>query len=717
MRDDPDLAALIALRRARLRRRRAPRRRLLVALLVVAAVILAATVTGAAVTGRALVFGSCDLDALRPITLGENSFLFASDGSLLGVIPSSRNRQPLLLAKMSPWLPKATVAIEDRRFWEHGALDYQGIVRALYKDLSAGRVVQGGSTITQELVRNLYIGKAKRTLGRKLKEACLAEKLARIWTKKQILAAYLNEVFYGRHAYGAQAGAQTFFSTTAQDLTLAQAALLAGLPQAPSVYDPMRHRAVALERRNEVLSAMLETGSVSRRQYEHAIAAPLGIKRGTLYSQQRHPNFFGWAETQLVKRFGERRVEEGGLRVRTTLDPRLQYAARAAVASVLRQKTDPAAALVAIDPRTGAVRAMVSYVPDGRKLKFNLASQSGRTAGSAFKPFVLATALNEGVALSTSFSGPSELTIPDPKCSTNGVPWTVHNFADESGGYMSLLDATAHSVNTIFAQLVDIVGPSNVVTTAHKMGITSPLQSVCSITLGTQAVDPLEMTDAYATLAARGVHRNPQAFELVRGPRGGVIGRLDAPGAQTLPQTTADQVTYALEGVVNHGTGTAAYFGRPAAGKTGTAENFQDAWFCGYVPQLATCVWIGYPKAEIPLYNVEGVSAVFGGSLPAQIWNRFMSQAVAKLPVEGFVSPVFTGHSVSAPYTYSSVPSTSPTYSPPATTTTAQPPPPPAPKPPPKPQPTPPAAPTPPSTATISPAPLPSPPATGPSQP
>jgi penicillin-binding protein 1A len=680
LQDDADLAVLVALRRAR--RRRAPRRHVLLIVFLVAAGILAATLAGAAFTGRALVFGSCDLNVLRPITLGENSFLYASDGSLLGVIPSTRNRQSLQLEKMSPWLPKATVAIEDSRFWQHGALDYQGIARALYQDLAAGKIVQGGSTITQQLVRNLYIGDADRTLTRKVKEACLAAKLAKRWTKSQILAGYLNEVFYGRHAYGAQAGAQTFFSTSARELTLAQAALLAGLPQAPSVYDPVRHPDAALRRRNEVLRAMLTTGNITRKQYADAVGNSLGVVPGTLYSAQRHPNFFGWAAQQLVKRFGAREVEAGGLQVRTTLDPRMQYAARSAVAGVLRVKTDPAASVVAIDPRTGAVKAMVSYLPDGRTLKFNLASQSGRTAGSAFKPFTLATAINQDISVYTGLSGPSSLTITDPKCSTNGVPWNVHNYADESGGYMNLLDATAHSVNTIFAQLVDIVGPDQVAMTAHRMGITSPLQSVCSITLGSQAVNPLEMTDAYATLAARGVHRDPRAFELVRGPRGGEIGKLNMPGAQAIPQNTADLVTYALEGVVSHGTGTAAYFGRPIAGKTGTAENYEDAWFCGYVPQLAACVWIGYPKAEISLFNVEGYGAVFGGSLPALIWNRFMAEAVKTLPVQDFPYPQFTGHTVSSPYSYVPTYSTSSTTdttttSQPTTTSTPAPPPPP----------------------------------------
>src|SRR3984893_11393520 len=341
--DDTELAALVALRRAR--RRRRPRRHFaLVALAVVLAVIVA-TLAGAALTGRALIFGSWDRKSLRPVALGSNSFLFAADGSLLGVIPSSTNRQPLRLDKMSPWLPKATVAIEDARFWQHGALDYRGSPLALFNNAAAGRIVQGGSTITQQLVRNLYIGKADRTLSRKLKEACLAEKVAGVWSKKQTLAAYLNEVFYGRHAYGAQAGAQTFYSTSALTLTLPQAALLAGLPQAPSLYDPLRRPNDALARRNEVLSAMWTHGYITQEEYTRASTSLLDLKPGTLYSAQRHPNFFGWATQQLVNRFGERRVQAGGLQVRTTLDPRIQFAARTAVSGVLRTKTDPAAAL------------------------------------------------------------------------------------------------------------------------------------------------------------------------------------------------------------------------------------------------------------------------------------------------------------------------------------------------------------------------------------
>jgi len=648
---DADLETILLARRARLRRRRRPpRRRILVLVAIGVLLVVTAGVAGAAFTGRALIFGSCNLSTLRPIALGENSFLYTSDGSLLGVVPSRTNRQPLKLSSISPWLPKATVAIEDRRFWKHGALDYQGIARALYSDLNAGKIVEGGSTITQELVRNLYIGSSERTLSRKLKEACLAQKLAKVWTKKQVLSAYLNNVFYGRHAFGAEAGAETFFSRRASTLTLPQAAMLAGLPQAPSVYDPVLHPSVALRRRNEVLRALLVNRDITSKDFASAVASPLGLKPGSLYSSVRHPNFFGWAQKQLVARYGARRVEAGGLQVRTTLDPRLQSLARSSIAGVLRERTDPAAALVAIDPQTGAVKAMMNFVPSGRKLQFNLAAQAGRQAGSAFKPFVLATAVAEGASVYSSFSGPPALTITDPRCSFNGVPWDVHNYADETAGTMNLLDATANSVNTIYAQLVDVVGPQHVVGIAHRMGITSRLLPVCSITLGTQAVNPLEMTDAYATLAARGIHHAPQALEVVRGPRGGVVGGLRGHGDRAIPTNVADVVTYALQGVVQHGTGTTASFGRPVAGKTGTAEDYKDAWFCGYVPQLATCVWIGYAKAEISLYGVEGWSAVFGGSLPAEIWRRFMSQAVANLPAQSFPYPVFTGRTISAPY-------------------------------------------------------------------
>jgi penicillin-binding protein 1A len=633
-----------------------------VALLLASIVALLFATT--AFTGQQLLLSQCSLGDLRPLGLGENSFLYADDGRLLGVVPSATNRQPLPLSKISPLLSEATVAIEDARFWQHGALDYRGILRALYEDLLHGQAVQGGSTITQELVRNLYIADPQHTLARKIREACLAEKYFRRHTRKQILAAYLNEVFYGSHAYGAEAAARTYFSEPASKLTLVQAALLAGLPQAPSVYDPFSYPQAALARRDEVLQAMWKNGYISASTLRRATRMKLGLRPGGLYSNVQQPNFSGWAEQKLVQRFGHREVELGGLQVRTTLNPRLQALALRAARSVLRRPTDPATAIVAIDPRNGDVRAMVDYLPSGHKTQFNLATQAHRSTGSAFKPITLATALREGVSLNSSFYGPPQLYITTPECATGpkSGPWDVHNYADEAAGTTNLLGATANSVNTIFAQMIAKIGVRPVVAMAHRLGITSRgryFQPVCAITLGSVGFTPLEVTDVYATFADGGIHHAPQALASVREPTGRRL-RLTTPARRVLSRNVAAELTYALQGVVQYGTGTAAALGaRPVAGKTGTAENYQDAWFCGYVPQLATCVWVGYLRGEIPLTNVEGIPRVFGGSLPTQIWHDFMAPAVAHLPVAGFPQPHLNGSLISGygTYSYSSVPS------------------------------------------------------------
>jgi penicillin-binding protein 1A len=653
---------MLLARHGRLRRRNRKHRSILLVGALLVASIVALLLATVAFTGPQLLLSQCNLSEIRPLALGQNSFLYTDNMQRLGVVPSATNRQQLALSKISPSLPEATVAIEDARFWQHGALDYQGIVRALYDDITHGKVVQGGSTITQQLVRNLYIGNPQRTLSRKVKEACLATKFFEQNTRKQILTDYLNEVFYGRHAYGAQAAARTYFSKPASKLTLVQAALIAGLPQAPTVYDPIRNPRDALARRNQVLHAMWKNHYISKSKLRAATRKKLQLRPGHLYSELHQPNFFGWATQQLGSRLGHRRVELGGLHVKTTLDMRLQGLALHAVSSVLNTPSDPAAAIVSIDPKTGAVKAMVDYLPDGRKMQFNLATQAHRSTGSAFKPITLATALSRGASLASSFYGPPELLITDPACATNNGPWDVHNFADEAAGTMSLLSATAYSVNTIFAQLISVVGVRNVQYMANHLGITEKaggpyFRQACAITLGSVGFTPLELTDVYATFASGGIHHAPQAFEVVRGPSGKVIpeSRLSTKGTRVLSSDVAAKLTYALRGVVEHGTGTAAALGaRPVAGKTGTAEDFKDAWFCGYVPQLATCVWVGYPKGEISLYNVEGVGQVAGGTLPAAIWHAYMSGAVGSLPVENFPESAYPlgGTTISGSGTY-----------------------------------------------------------------
>jgi penicillin-binding protein 1A len=632
----------------------------LVAAGVVAVLLLAATLTPRVIAAQ------CPL--LRPLSLGSNSFVTASDGSVLGAIPRTRNRQQLSLAQISPWLVRATVAIEDRRFWQHGPLDYVAIARAALADVRAGRPVQGASTLTQQLARNVYLGGAPdTTFSRKLEEACLAIRIAQHSSKRQILTGYLSAVYYGNHAYGVAAAAQTYFSRPASQLSTVQAALIAGLPQAPTFYDPLNNPDAALVRRNEVLRAEFEAGYLKAPAWNWARRRPLGLQPGTLYTAIHQPNFFGYVERQLVARYGQRFAESGGLRVRTTIDLRLQDLAQRTMKSVIRRPSDPSSVLIAIDPRNGKVRAMAVHIPSGQRLQFNLATQGHRQTGSAAKPFTLATALEHGISLYATYNGPPELVIPDRRCMTGvNQPWDVHNNADETAGTMNLIDATANSVNTIFAQLVSQVGPSSVVRMAHRLGIRSELKPVCSITLGTQAVSPLEMTSAYATFADRGIRHEPQAVESVQTAAGDVVPYARPKPHRALSQQISDEVTYALQAVTRIGTGTGAAIDRPIAGKTGTAEKYIDAWFCGYVPQLVTCVWVGYPNSEVPMGYVEGYYPVYGGTIPALIWHDFMSGALAGVPVVNFPTPASAQPTYSPPSTYTTPSST---WTSPATST------------------------------------------------
>jgi penicillin-binding protein 1A len=642
-RHESDALGLVLLRR---RRHHGARR---VAVWVVGVLAVAVLLTaGIGVAAVALFlrdpgsFVACDLDEERPRQLGRNSFLSARDGTRLGAVPSPRNRQPVPLRRMGKWLPAATVAIEDRRFWRRrAALDPEAILRAAIANLRAGRTVQGGSTIQQQLARDRYLRDRRPVLSRKLKEACLAIRLGEQMPKRRILELYLNSAFYGHHAYGAEAAAYTYFSRPARRLTLRQAAMIAGLPQAPSLFDPVRHRGAARERRNEVLAALRATGDISAARYTAASRRRLDLRRSQRYQTIREAPFFEAARRELARRYGRWRTQRGGLRVRTTLDPRLQLLARGALEDWLQLPTDPAGALVAIDPATGAVRAMAVRAPGRRRpLSFNLASQSRRQAGSTFKVFTLTAAMESGIPLSSVWRGPGSLRIRERRCQTGEEPWEVHNYADEAEGTMTLLEATANSVNTIFAQVALRAGLTRVVDVARRMGIESPLAPVCSITLGPEGVSPLEMTSAFATLAARGVHRRPQLLERVTAAADGrELRRLSRDGRRALTREVADRVTYALSGVMRRGTGAAAYFGRPAAGKTGTAESFKDAWFCGYVPQLAACVWIGHARAEIPLANVAGFAQVVGGSVPARIWHDFMEPSVRPWAVRSLPMP------------------------------------------------------------------------------
>ena len=617
-------------RRQRLRRDRVVARRFTI--LTAIAVVLGgiAAVVAAAFTSANGVLNNCDLASLKPVSIGQNSFVYAADGSLLGAIPAERNRQPVSLELMSPWITEATVAVEDRRFYEHEGLDYEGIVRAAIKNLESGEVVQGGSTITQQLVRNLYIGN-ERSLERKIKEACLARKIEQLHGKDWILATYLNQVYFGNHAYGNEAASQTYFSKHAADLTLAQAALLAGLPQAPSAYDPFQRPDEAVRRRADVLRAMNEAGYIDDAQYQAALSKPLKLKAGQIYTRIREPFFFSFVREQLIEKYGANTVRGGGLKVYTTIVPRLQKLAEAAMKETLYLPNDPASALVSINPDNGAIRAMTAVAPGKKGIQFNLAAQGRRQAGSSFKTFVLAEAIRRGINPdSTMYLSAPFHWQPDPL----SEPWDVSTY---SGGYLgpvNITSATLASDNTVYARLTLDVGPESVVKLARRMGIKTKLEPVASIGLGSNSVSVLEMASAYATIAAGGVHSEPMAIRKVVLPNGRQdrgAGWGDVERRRVFSDGVAYEIARILKMNIQAGTGTGANPGYVAGGKTGTTDDFGDAWFAGITTNASTVVWVGYPNAKIPMTAVHGIR-VAGGTFPATIWRLFMAPAFASNP-------------------------------------------------------------------------------------
>ncbi|HET8652897.1 MAG TPA: transglycosylase domain-containing protein [Gaiellaceae bacterium] len=633
-------------RRTRRHRRRARNRHRRKLAFVAAVVVLVVAGIGAAgITGAASIGPRCDLDRLRPVEIGQNSFVYAADGSLLGSIPAEKNRQPVPLNRISKWMRLATIAIEDRRFYEHSGIDLEGIARALAADVRAGKVVEGGSTLTQQLVRNLYVGNEV-TFERKAIEACLAVRLNRRRSKDWILASYLNTVFYGSRAYGVHAAAQTYFNRPAWRLGLGESALLAGLTQAPSVYDPFTNPRSALARRDQVLRAMFDQGKITRRQYQDAIAVrELQLRPGKLYSRIREPYFFSYVRPLLIAQYGANTVRSGGLRVYTTVDRKFQQDARNAVLRTLPYRDDPAAAIVSINPGNGAIRAMTAVTPGRRKNQFNLASQGRRQAGSTFKTFVLAAAIAEGVNPDSTYYTSAPFRYQTDPLSE---PWEVSTYSHEYLGSTSISNATLSSDNTVYAQLTLDLGPEKVAAMAHRLGVRSNLKTkegvyVPSLGLGSAAISPLDMASAYATLAAGGMYSEPMAIRKVVLPGGNEdkdAGWGKPQRRRVVADWVANEVTKILEENIDSGTGTNAgvFFSRPAAGKTGTTDDHTDAWFCGYTPTLSTTVWVGYPQGQVPMENVHGIS-VAGGTFPAIIWNLFMRSAIGNTAEVDFPEP------------------------------------------------------------------------------
>ncbi|HZQ04526.1 MAG TPA: PBP1A family penicillin-binding protein [Gaiellaceae bacterium] len=579
-----------------------------------------------------------------------NTYVYASDGhTILAILRGSQARVIVPSSAISPWIKHAIVAVEDKRFYEHRGVDLRGILRAAWNDLR-GRPVQGGSTITQQFIKNSINGSAP-TLARKLREAALAWELEQRWPKEKILTAYLNTIYFGNGAYGVEQAARVYFGHDARTMTPAEAALLAGIPEDPSLWDPVSHPKLARARRKLVLRQMLDQGYLDRPQYATAIAAPMPKPQDVRLPSTQSlaaPYFANYVRDQLVQRYGAKQVLGGGMHVTTTIDLGLQKLAREAIAQVLPPSVGPTAALVALDAQTGAVLAMVG----GRNYhqsQFNLATQGERQPGSAFKPFVLAAALREGIAPSTVFIS-HPVTID-----AGGRLWKVNNYEGEYLGPITLSQALAYSDNSVFAQLTNVVGPPNVVAAAHALGITSPLRPYFSIGLGGEAATPVEMARAFGSLADNGFRVDgsifgnvPRAIQCVQKPKDETCltnepeQRPALAASPELSQERAAIIDSLLQGVVQYGTGTAARIpGRYVAGKTGTTENYGDAWFVGFTPQIVAAVWVGYPNKLVPMLSEYHGRAVAGGTYPAQIWKAFMTKALAylKLPVVAFPPP------------------------------------------------------------------------------
>lgn len=579
------------------------------------------------------------LRSCKPIDRGGNTVVYAADGSKLGVVASPQVRSLVSIDRIPKSVQLATVAIEDQRFYQHDALDYEGILRAALKNLEAGEAVEGGSTITQQLVRNLCIRNPERTIERKIKEAQLAIEYAERHSRREILGSYLNVASYGTvegtTAVGVGAASKIFFSKPVWELKLPEAALLAGLPQAPSEYNPLLDPAAAKARRNQVLRQMAKLGYVTPERARAVMKSGLRVDLDESYFEHREPYFFDYVENRLLEEYGVDKVRRGGLEVHTTIDPELQEVGLEAMRSSLPYSTDPAAALVSIDPRNGHIRAMVSS-SSYEDSKFNLAAQGHRQPGSTFKTFVLTTAIKQGIDPYSTYytSKPLDLYLPQ------WGHWTVHTADEGYLGTVNLQQATVASDNTVFAQLDLDVGPQAVAQTAHSMGITSPLDGIPAEGIGGLriGVSPLEMSSAYATLADGGLRRKPVAVTKVVFPGGRVDRPERSQPERAISPAVAWEVTRLLHDNIVEGTGTGAYTGCPGqAGKTGTTDEYTDAWFAGYQPNLATVVWVGYPESnDVSMSSVHG-QIVFGGTFPADIWHSLY--AGAGVPCEEFTEP------------------------------------------------------------------------------
>lgn len=564
----------------------------------------------------------------------------------IAVLNSGETRILLTPEQVPEKMKHAVVVIEDERFYEHSGVDPVGLGRALLANFISGEVVEGGSTITQQYIKNSYVS-SETSVERKFREAIFAYELEQRWSKDMILSEYLNTIYFGNGAYGLQVAAQVYFNKGAPALTLSECALLAALPKSPIQYDPFTNPEAARSRRDLVLDRMLSHGMISREEHDEAASTPLPTAPFSVGPETSPaPYFVEYVKEQLINRYGTRTTFDGGLHVYTSLDLQKQAAADAAVASVLNQPGDPSAALVSLEPATGYVRAMVGGL-NFETQKFNAATQGHRQPGSAFKPFVLATALGKGISPGTTFvSEPKQISL-----GAGGAVWSVVNYDSVYLGKVSLEKATVYSDNAVYADLMMKVGPEAVADTAHKAGINTSFSAQPAIALGglDNGVSPLELASAYGTFANGGQRvsgsidfdgngADPISIIKVMDSRGTVIDDNQPSKTMALDPVVAYYVNEVLKKVAMTGTNRWSNLGRPVAGKSGTTEDHVDAWFSGYTPDLVTTVWVGYTDQRTPMQDIRGVR-VTGGSWPSQIWRLYMDSALADVPARDFYKP------------------------------------------------------------------------------
>ena len=568
------------------------------------------------------------LDSLAPKLAGASSQVFAANGTRLGFIQSDVLRSPITSSQMPTMLRDATVAIEDQRFYKNNGVDLTGIFRSAVKDALHGQTLQGASTITMQLMRNLYLGSDTHSFKQKIDEAKLAIEYNKHHSKRSILTDYLNSVAYGtvggQTALGVQAGARIFFNESARQLDLQQAALLAGLPQAPSQYNPFLYPTAARKRRNEVLAKMAELHYISHARAATAQAAPLGVKHGDYYTRRQESFFFEYVRKQLVKRYGLNTVEQGGLKVYTTINLNMQRQARNAIAHVLDEPGDPASAIVTIHPHNGYIDAMAESEGYDQS-QYNLASQGHRQPGSTFKAIVLADALSRGVDPNSTYYVSHTLS---PGWLPGYPTYEVKTFENTSSGKsINLVAATLASDNTVYAQLAADLGEETVTQMAYKLGVREHLHSYPAEALGglTVGVSPLEMADVYATFADGGWRNTPIAITKVVFPDGHTDTHWGKPHrVKVLSNGVTAEETEILHQNVLSGTAGRSAINCPTAAKTGTTSNLVDAWLDGYMPNYSTAVWMGYPNKLVPMTDVHGEPQQ-GGYLPAEIWHAYMA--------------------------------------------------------------------------------------------